>query len=56
VLSRSFPVPLEAGKETLLVLQQDASGLDFTGFFRKAMKNLESFQIRVLSSEVRNPL
>ena len=26
VLSRSFPVPLEAGKETLLVLQQDASG------------------------------
>ena len=55
-LSRSFPVPLEAGKETLLVLQQDASGLDFTGFFRKTMKNLESFQIRVLSSEVRNPL
>jgi hypothetical protein len=55
-LSRSFPVPLEAGKETLLVLQQDASGLEFTGFFRKTMKNLESFQIRVLSSEVRNPL
>jgi hypothetical protein len=55
-LSRSFPVPLEAGKETLLVLQQDASGLQFTGFFRKTMKNLESFQIRVLSSEVRNPL
>jgi hypothetical protein len=55
VLSRSFPVPLEAGRETLLVLQQDASGVEFTGFFRKTMKNLESFQIRVLSSEVRNP-
>ena len=55
-LSRSFPVPLEAGKETLLVLQQDASGLEFTGIFRKTMKNVESFQIRVLSSEVRNPL
>jgi hypothetical protein len=55
-LSRSFPVPLEGGKETLLVLQQDASGLEFTGFFRRTMKNLESFQIRVLSSEVRNPL
>ena len=54
-LTRSFPVPLEVGKETLVVLQQDASGIEFTGFFRKTMKNLESFQIRVLSSEVRNP-
>jgi len=55
VLTRSFPVPLEPGRQTLLVLQQDATGLDFTGFFRKTMKNVESFQIRVLSSEVRNP-
>ena len=54
-ISRSFPVPLEAGRETRLVIQQDATGFDYIGFFRKTMKNLESFQIRVVSSEVRNP-
>ncbi len=53
-VSRSFPVPLEPGKESFLVLLQDASGLEFTGVFRKKMKNLESFQVRVLSSEVRS--
>jgi len=53
-VSRSFPVPLEPGKESFLVLLQDASGLEFSGIFRKKMKNLESFQVRVLSSEVRS--
>ena len=52
-VSRSFPVPLEPGKESFLVLLQDASGLEFSGVFRKKMKNLETFQMRVLSSEVR---
>ncbi len=53
-VSRSFPVPLEPGKESFLVLLQDASGVEFSGIFRKKMKNLESFQLRVLSSEVRS--
>ena len=53
-VSRSFPVPLEPGKESFLVLLQDASGVEFSGIFRKTMKNLESFQLRVLSSEVRS--
>ncbi len=53
-VSRSFPVPLEPGKESFLVLLQDASGVEFSGIFMKKMKNLESFQLRVLSSEVRN--
>jgi hypothetical protein len=53
-VSRSFPVPLEPGRESFLVLLQDASGVEFSGIFRKKMKNLESFQLRVLSSEVRS--
>jgi hypothetical protein len=53
-VSRSFPVPLEPGRETFLVILQDASGLDYSGIFRKQMKNLDSFQLRVLSSEVRS--
>ncbi len=53
-VSRSFPVPLEPGRESFLVLLQDASGVEFSGVFRKKMKNLESFQVRVLSSEVRS--
>ena len=36
------------------MLLQDASGVEFSGIFRKTMKNLESFQLRVLSSEVRS--
>lgn len=52
-VSRSFPVPVKPGMETHVVLEQNASGFDYSGFFRKTMKNLESFELRILSSEVR---
>jgi hypothetical protein len=53
VVSRSFPIQVEAGKESYIILEQDAARLDYSGFFRKSMKNVESFQVRVLSSELR---
>ncbi len=53
VVSRSFSVEVEPGKETLVMLEQNADALDFTGFFKKTMKNLELFQLNVLSTELR---
>jgi hypothetical protein len=53
-VSRSFSVGIEPGKESYVVLEQDASGLDYTGFFRKSMKNIETFRLNVLSAEVRD--
>ncbi len=52
-VSRSFSVQIEPGKDSYIVLEQDASGLDYTGFFRKTMKNIETFRLNVLSAEVR---
>ncbi len=53
-VSRSFSVQIESGKDSYVVLEQDASGLDYTGFFRKSMKNIETFRLNVLSAEVRD--
>ena len=54
VVSRSFSVEVGAGRETVVMVQQDASGLEYKGFFKKAMKNLELFQLTVLSTELRD--
>ena len=54
VVSRSFSVEVGAGKETVVMVRQDASALEYKGFFKKAMKNLELFQLTVLSTEVRD--
>ena len=54
VVSRSFSVQVEPGKDSYVVLEQDASGLDYTGFFRKSMKNIETFRLNVLSADVRD--
>jgi hypothetical protein len=54
-VSRGFNIQVEPGMESRVVLQQDASALDYSGFFRKTMKNVESFRLEVLSSEVIEP-
>jgi hypothetical protein len=54
-VSRTFSVQVEPGKESYVVLRQDSSGLDYSGMFRKSMKNLESFQLNVVSSDLREP-
>jgi hypothetical protein len=54
-VSRAFSVQVEPGKVAHVVLRQDSSGLDYSGMFRKSMKNLESFQLNVLSSDLREP-
>jgi hypothetical protein len=53
-VSRSFSVQIEPSKDSYVVLEQDASGLDYTGFFRKSMKNIETFRLNVLSVEVKD--
>ncbi|GMR23491.1 MAG: hypothetical protein BMS9Abin37_1924 [Acidobacteriota bacterium] len=54
VISRSFSVEVEAGRETDVIIEQNAAALDYSGFFKKSMKNLELFQLNVLSSELRD--
>jgi hypothetical protein len=52
-VSRSFSTQVRAGQESYVVIEQDSSGLEYSGFFRKTMKNVESFQLDVSSSELR---
>ena len=54
VISRSFSVEVEAGRETDVIIEQNATALDYSGVFKKSMKNLEQFQLNVLSSELRD--
>ena len=54
VISRSFSVEVEAGRETAVIIEQNSAALDYSGFFKKTMKNLEQFQLNVLSSELRD--
>lgn len=54
VASRSFSIQVEASKESYVVIEQNAAGLEYFGFFRRRMKNVESFQLSVLSAELRD--
>lgn len=54
VTSRSFSIQVEASKETYVIVEQNAAGLEYSGFFRRAMKNVESFEVSVLSAELRD--
>ncbi len=54
VISRSFSVEVEAGRETDVIIEQNAAALEYSGIFKKKMKNLEQFQLIVLSSELRD--
>ena len=54
-VSRAFSVQVKPGQEAYVVLRQDSSGLDYSGMFRKTMKNVESFQLNVMSADLREP-
>ena len=54
VVSRAFSVEVGAGREAVVMVQQDASALEYSGFFKKSMRNLELFQLTVLSTELRD--
>ncbi len=54
VVSRSFSVEVGAGREAVVMVQQDASAMEYAGFFKKSMRNLELFQLTVLSTELRD--
>lgn len=53
-ISRSFTVQVAPGRQSVVALQQNASALEYTGLFKKSMKNLELFQLSVLSSELKD--
>lgn len=53
-VSRAFTIEIMPGKESQVTLEQDASALDYSGFFRKSMKNVESFRLEVLSAELKD--
>ena len=53
VISRAFSVDIAPGQHTVVSLQQDASALAYSGLFKKEMKNLDAFQLQVLSTELR---
>jgi hypothetical protein len=42
------------GKEAVAVLQQNADSLEYAGFFKKKMKNVELFQMSLLSMELKD--
>ncbi len=54
-VARSFTIQVKAGKNSYVVIEQDAAGLDYSGFFRKTMRNLESFRLYVLNAGLREP-
>ncbi len=54
VISRTFSIQVESARESYVVIEQNAAGLEYSGFFRRSMKNLESFQLSVLSAELRD--
>ena len=54
VVSRSFSVEVGAGRDAVVRVHQDASALEYKGFFKKSMRNLELFQLSVLSTELKD--
>lgn len=51
-VSTGFSFPVESGKETSVVIEQNSDALEYTGFLKKEMKNVRLFQISVLSAQV----
>jgi len=54
VITRSFALELAPGKRSVVALEQDATALDYSGMFKKTMKNLEQFQVIVVKAELRD--
>jgi hypothetical protein len=53
-VARAFSLQVEPGKEALAVLEQNADALEYTGFFKKKMKNVELFKMSLVSTELKD--
>lgn len=53
-VSRSFSIQVAPAKEAVAVLEQNADALQYSGIFKKKMKNVELFQLNLLSTELKD--
>lgn len=53
-VARSFSLQVEPGKEAVALLEQNADALEYTGFFKKKMKNVELFKMSLVSTELKD--
>ena len=53
-VARSVSIEVAPGKEAVAVLEQNADALEYTGLFKKKMKNVELFQMSLLSTELKD--
>lgn len=53
-VSRVFSLQVEGGKEAVAVLEQNADALEYTGLFKKKMKNVELFKMSLISTELKD--
>jgi hypothetical protein len=53
-VARSFSIQVAPRKEAVAVLEQNADALEYAGFFKKKMKNVELFQLTLLSTELKD--
>ncbi len=53
-VARAFSIEVAPGREAVAVLEQNADALEYTGFFKKKMKNVELFQMSLLSTELKD--
>ncbi|HSF17277.1 MAG TPA: hypothetical protein VLK65_17145 [Vicinamibacteria bacterium] len=54
LVSRSFSVEVVPSRQTLVFLEQNADALEYSGLFKKRMKNVELFQLNVVSTELKD--
>ncbi len=53
-VARSFSIEVAPGREAVAVLEQNADALEYSGFFKKAMKNVELFKMTLVSTELKD--
>jgi len=53
-VARSFTIQVAPGKDAVAVLEQNADALEYTGIFKKKMKNVELFEMSLLSTELKD--
>jgi hypothetical protein len=53
-VERSFSIEVSPGRVAHAVLEQKADALEFSGFFKKKMKNVEKFEMSLISTELRD--
>jgi hypothetical protein len=53
-VSRFFTIQVAPGKDAVAVLEQNADALEYTGIFKKKMKNVELFEMSLLSTELKD--